>query len=536
VQVLGSRRGGLITLILVAAAIVVAGTFLIFQFADRPRVDALTPAPGAAVDSARQMVAFEVDGDARMSDLRVTVDGRDVTGTARADGAKVMVPVAGLDDGEHAVAVTFSSPNVFARTVASDWTFEVDTVAPPLTISEPAPGSVSARRAVRFTGTSEPGATITLAHSEGEKTITTGPRGGWTTLLKLPEGVGVVTVTASDRAGNTTARGRRTGVDTTPPNVLVSAPADGEALTQTDEPLIYGRVTTEDPRALTYAAIVNGTEVLTTTGAAASASADETEVGYTEASGTDTGGLQLDGRKFALSVGALPQGRNRVTVVVTDAAGNQTRMKRTIMVDTTDTFGSHDLVVGARGDDVKQLQELLREAGVFPKKANATGVFDKRTVKSVRIYQRSRSLPVNGRVDERMRSVMVGRIVVSLSQFKLSLIRGGKVVKTYPIAIGQAAYPTPTGDYEIIQKQVDPTWFPPSSPWAEGLGPIPPGPGNPLGTRWIGTSAPAIGIHGTYAPSSIGTAASHGCMRMHIADVEELYDEVSLGMKVSIRP
>lgn len=535
-QVLGSRRGGLVTLVLVAAAIVVAGTFLIFQFADRPRVDALTPAPGAAVDSARQVVAFEVAGDTRMSDLRVTVDGRDVTRAARTDGGKVVVPVAGLDDGEHSVAVTFSSANLFARSVASDWTFEVDTIAPPLTISEPAPGTISARNAVRFTGTSEPGATVTLAHSEGEKAVTTGPRGGWTTLLKLPEGVGVVTVTASDRAGNTTSRGRRTGVDTTPPNVLVSAPADGEALTETDEPIIYGRVTTENPRALTYSASVNGTEIVKVAGAAAGGPADDEEVGYTEAAGGEPGALQLDGRKFALSVGALPQGRNRVTVVVTDAAGNATRMKRTIMVDTTDSFGEHDLVVGARGGDVIQLQERLRDAGVFPKKAKVTGVYDKKTVKAVRIYQRSRSIPVNGRVDERMRSAMVGRIVVNLSQRSLRLIRDGKVVMTYRIAIGQPAYPTPTGDYEIIQKQVDPTWFPPDSPWAKGLGPIPPGPGNPLGTRWIGTSAPAIGIHGTYADSSIGTAASHGCLRMHIPDVEELYEEVSLGMKVSIRP
>jgi lipoprotein-anchoring transpeptidase ErfK/SrfK len=535
VQVLGSRRGGLITLILVAAAIVVAGTFLIFQFADRPRVDALAPAPGAAVDSARQVVAFEVAGDSRMSDLRVSVDGRDVTRAARTDGGRVVVPVAGLDDGEHAVAVSFSSANVFTRSVASTWTFEVDTVAPPLTISEPAPGSVSARQAVRFTGTSEPGATITIAHSEGRKALAAGPRGGWTTLVRLPEGVGTVTVTASDRAGNTTSRGRRTGVDTTPPNVLVSAPGGGGPLTETDEPIIYGRVTTENPRALTYSAIVNGAEVVSVPGSAASTPAAE-EVGYTEAAGSAPGPLQLDARRFALSLGALPQGRNRVTVVVTDGAGNATRVKHTVMVDSTDDFGEHDLVIGARGGDVTELQERLREAGVFPKGAKATGVYDAATVKAVRIYQRSRSMPVNGRVDERMRSAMVGRIVVSLGQFTLRLIRDGKVVKTYPVAIGQAAYPTPTGDYEIIQKQVDPTWFPPDSPWAKGLGPIPPGAGNPLGTRWIGTSAPAIGVHGTYADSSIGTAASHGCLRMHIPDVEELYEEVSLGMKVSIRP
>ena len=70
----------------------------------------------------------------------------------------------------------------------------------------------------------------------------------------------------------------------------------------------------------------------------------------------------------------------------------------------------------------------------------------------------------------------------------------------------------------------------------QGLGPIPPGNGNPLGTRWIGTSAPAIGIHGTYADYSIGSAASHGCLRMLIPEVEELYEDVAVGMPVEINP
>ena len=93
-----------------------------------------------------------------------------------------------------------------------------------------------------------------------------------------------------------------------------------------------------------------------------------------------------------------------------------------------------------------------------------------------------------------------------------------------PIAIGQAAYPTPIGHYEIIAKIKNPTWVPPNSPWAAGLEPIPPGASNPLGTRWIGTSAPDIGFHATPLDSSVGHAASHGCMRMHRADVERLYD------------
>jgi lipoprotein-anchoring transpeptidase ErfK/SrfK len=134
-------------------------------------------------------------------------------------------------------------------------------------------------------------------------------------------------------------------------------------------------------------------------------------------------------------------------------------------------------------------------------------------------------------------------IVIQKSAFKLRLYkgttkRGGAVMKrirTYPIAIGQPQYPTPTGNFSVIEKQVNPTWFPPDSPWAAGLEPVPPGGSNPLGTRWIGTSAPAIGMHGTPNSSSIGSMASHGCIRMYMGDVENLYRRVSIGTPVFIR-
>ncbi|MSO44121.1 MAG: L,D-transpeptidase [Thermoleophilia bacterium] len=126
-------------------------------------------------------------------------------------------------------------------------------------------------------------------------------------------------------------------------------------------------------------------------------------------------------------------------------------------------------------------------------------------------------------------------IVVSQSEFKLRLWKGTKRIRTYPIAVGQSAYPTPTGNYQVIDKQMNPTWFPPDSVWAAGLGPVPPGVSNPLGTRWIGTSAPAIGMHGTPDPSSIRSAVSHGCIRMYIVDVEDLYSRVQLGTRVYIR-
>ena len=125
-------------------------------------------------------------------------------------------------------------------------------------------------------------------------------------------------------------------------------------------------------------------------------------------------------------------------------------------------------------------------------------------------------------------------VVIDRGNFRLPGYKGKRKL-SFPIAVGQPAFPTPSGDFSVIQKQVNPTWFPPSSPWAAGLGPVPPGVDNPLGTRWIGTSAPAIGMHGTPVSSSIGTRASHGCIRMYISDVEKLYPLVDIGTPVFIR-
>ena len=101
-------------------------------------------------------------------------------------------------------------------------------------------------------------------------------------------------------------------------------------------------------------------------------------------------------------------------------------------------------------------------------------------------------------------------------------------------APGHGAYPTPLGNYEIMTKQRNPWWRPPDSDWAEGAEPIPPGPGNPLGTRWMGLTAPAVGIHGTPDAASIGYSASHGCIRMRIPDAESRFTSVDTGTPVFI--
>jgi lipoprotein-anchoring transpeptidase ErfK/SrfK len=536
VQVLGSRRGGVVTLVIAAVALVAALTFAVVQLVQRPTVEEPTPAPGSAVAKARLPISFAVDHDQRMGDLRVMLDGRDVTRRVRDGGDQLTVlPAARLAEGAHRVAVSFSSGNVFARNVTRSWSFDVDTRVPRLAVAAPKPGAVRARKAVKFTGTAEAGSTVTVAYRGGEATAQAAGDGAWSAIARLPEGDVATAVTALDAAGNTTTRDRAVTVDTTAPHLTLTSPAKGGQLTETDQPLVYGAVTADAPRALTFTASVNGRAVATEKGRDA-ASADEANDPYALAAGGDPPTLELDGRRFAMAVGTLLQGRNRIRVTVKDRAGNVGRAERIVFVNSTEDFGSVQIGARARGADVVALQKRLREAGVYPKKGKLSGVVDAKTEKAIARYQKRYKLPKTGYVDDRMIQRIVGRLVVNLSQFRVRLIRSGKVAASYPIAIGQPAYPTPTGEYEINDKQVDPTWTPPDSPWAAELSSIPPGPGNPLGTRWIGTTAPAVGFHGTYADWSVGTAASHGCMRMHIPDSEALYDQVTIGMKLSIRP
>jgi lipoprotein-anchoring transpeptidase ErfK/SrfK len=127
-------------------------------------------------------------------------------------------------------------------------------------------------------------------------------------------------------------------------------------------------------------------------------------------------------------------------------------------------------------------------------------------------------------------------ILINRQTNRLTLFRPDNTVwRTFPVATGQAIYPTPSGRFSIVVKQLNPWWYPPTQDaWAAGLSPVPPGPDNPLGTRWMGLSAPGIGIHGTDEPSSIGWNASHGCIRMQVVDSEWLFDHVRVGTTVFI--
>lgn len=115
------------------------------------------------------------------------------------------------------------------------------------------------------------------------------------------------------------------------------------------------------------------------------------------------------------------------------------------------------------------------------------------------------------------------RIVVSIPDRKLALVEGERVLKVYDVAVGKPTTPSPHGEFKIVSRAINPVWKD-----------VPPGPNNPVGTRWLGLSVKGYGIHGTNAPGSIGKAASHGCIRMRNRDVEELFKLVGPGLSVEL--
>lgn len=179
-------------------------------------------------------------------------------------------------------------------------------------------------------------------------------------------------------------------------------------------------------------------------------------------------------------------------------------------------------------------------------KPSVTGLQVDRTatanrIKTAIIYSRTvpKTVPVVSKVlKPKVNESSFGRtIVVDKSERRLYLYNGAKLQKSYRVAVGMPGYPTPLGQFSIVAKRYMPAWSNPGSAWAADMPDyIPPGPGNPLGTRAMNLSASGIRIHGTNKISSIGTAASHGCIRMLRHDVEQLYDLVKVGTVVFVVP
>ena len=179
------------------------------------------------------------------------------------------------------------------------------------------------------------------------------------------------------------------------------------------------------------------------------------------------------------------------------------------------------------GPDVEYVQQRLSDLGFYD--GEIDGVYDLETEGAVRAFQEEFGILVDGIVGpDTYNAIGLGQedeievpteghsIYIDTTNFTLTLNQNGSVINTYPVAVGAPSTPTPLGDWRIIQKTLNP--------------------GGAFGTRWMKINVPwgGYGIHGTDNPSSIGTAASHGCVRMLNEDVNELYDIVPLGTPVRI--
>jgi lipoprotein-anchoring transpeptidase ErfK/SrfK len=120
------------------------------------------------------------------------------------------------------------------------------------------------------------------------------------------------------------------------------------------------------------------------------------------------------------------------------------------------------------------------------------------------------------------------QILVSVPDRMLAVIERGTVIRTFPVSVGASASPSPTGEFQIVRRIANPTYYHPGVV-------IPPGTANPLGPRWIGLSQKGFGVHGTNHPESIGHAASHGCIRLRNRDIKQLFEMISVGDVVEIR-
>ncbi len=457
------------------------------------------PAAGAVVGTAAPTITVKADTSA-LSDVRVMVDGADLSERVKAAGGALAIETLDLPDGDHTVLVEGHTGGLFGGSRTASWTFTTDTQAPAMTVI--APNKTWTHGADVF-GRSEPGATARVEWTGGSAEQVVPEDGLFRIIPDLPAGDHLITVVVRDAAGNEVRSRRHLRFDDEAP--VMPEPIWPETEKKTNSPVLVGQAS--DNLKLKLEVAINGEAVKPK---------------------MTPGGYEIETHRLA-------QGMHTIDVRATDRAGNTVAYTKQMLVDSTEKLKSNmTLRPGAVGRDVLSLSRRLRLEGVWTRKKLAR-TYDNRVIAAVKRYQKKNDMVQDGIARPALLTATQGKIIIDKSKFRLRAYRDGKLVLTFPIAIGQARYPSPTGTFVITEKLKNPTWIPPNSPWAKGLEPVPPGAGNPLGTRWIGTTAPAIGIHGTSASGSIGTAASHGCIRMHIKDVEKLFEYVDVGESVVFR-
>ena len=482
-----------------AALIVGGGGYTAYAYETQTDFGKAVPAPGAVVNSASPSITVATDTSA-LSDVRVVLDGNDLSQQVASNGGHLALTGLDLPDGRHTVLVQGHTGGLFGGQRTATWTFTTDTVAPRLTVMSP---NKTWTHGADVLGRSEPGALARVEWDGGSMQQQVPANGLFRMVPQLPAGDHVIVIAVRDAAGNISRSRRHLRFDDQPP--LLPTPVWPATEKRTASPVLAG--VASDNLKLKLQVAINGETV--------------------KPAMTATG--------YKIETHGLAQGLHTIDVRATDRAGNTVAFRKQLLVDSTDKLKpTMTLRPGARGKDVISLTRRLRLEGAWPRK-KLSRVYDKRVENAVKRYQKHNKLVQDGIARPALLTATQGKIVIDKSKFRLRAYRDGKLVATFPVAIGQPRFPSPTGSFVVTEKLKNPTWIPPNSPWAKGLEPIPPGSGNPLGTRWIGTSAPAVGIHGTPQAYTIGTAASHGCIRMRIPDVERLFNYVEVGETVVFR-
>ncbi len=455
----------------------------------------VSPTPGAVVSTSAP--TSEVGYYGLVFGAQVLIDRRTVALDGKPRGGRLVALPGELEDGKHTVAVELSS--LLGRRASKLWEFEVDGRPPVLEIESPVEGSVVNQKSLVVRGLSDPNAQVFV----GRESVKANSEGKFDLTLELASGRNQLVVTSSDGAGNEVERRIEVILDDVPPEVKVKGPTG----VVKQEPALVVAVVRDD-QALEQVRV----------------SVDQRAAQVVEPGKDGQVELPLEG---------LPEGRRSIEIRAVDKAGNATEKEWDFTLNTSEKFGDKVTTVGALGKDVKVLKRRLAALGFL----DSTAVderFDQATLEALMECQKANNLNPDGIVGPQVVAVLGPKVFVNLKKFELALEEPGGPVVRYGVAHGLPKHPTPPGSYYISEKIADPTWIPPDSAWAKEAEVTPPGAENPLGTRWLGLNTGLIGIHGTPYSWTIGSQASHGCIRLKTKEVEKLYEQVGVGTEVTI--